>query len=177
MNEFAAVKFAKELEAEGIFTVGDFLDANCDLKCSRGLVTKLDRHLALYTDLPENKHAAPGTVRAICARWRLLDAVYVESFVVAPAPQAGSLSGEHAVNSVGRSLGPVVSLVWLLQPRPLRRRCPRWLACVCKYVHANAWFCITAPDNTARCFLQLWLWATLTAPPLSLAHCPGFTRA
>ena len=57
----------------------------------------------------------PRQVRALGARWRLLDTVDVESFVVAPASQVpGNLSGEHAVNSVGRSLGPVVSLVWLL---------------------------------------------------------------
>ena len=68
----------------------------------------------------------PRQVRALGARRRLLDTVYLETFVVAPAPQVpGNLSGEHGVNSVGRSLGPVVSLVWLLQPRPLRTRYPR----------------------------------------------------
>ena len=61
MSEFSAVGFAKELEAEHIYTVGDFLKVDRDLKCSPRLVAQLDMHLAQYTHLPENKHAAPGT--------------------------------------------------------------------------------------------------------------------
>ena len=61
LSEFAVVEFAKELKAERIFTVKDFLGANSIVACTRRLVEILDRHLALYPDLPENKHAAPGT--------------------------------------------------------------------------------------------------------------------
>ena len=60
-SEFAVVEFAKELKAERIFTVKDFLGANSIVACTRRLVEILDRHLALYPDLPENKHTAPGT--------------------------------------------------------------------------------------------------------------------
>ena len=49
------------LHSEAIFTVGDFLKVECDWKSLHRLVTKLDRYLAQFPDLPENRHAAPGT--------------------------------------------------------------------------------------------------------------------
>ena len=57
----SAVRFAKMLHSEAIFTVGDFLKVECDWKSLHRLVTKLDRYLAQFPDLPENRHAAPGT--------------------------------------------------------------------------------------------------------------------
>ena len=57
----SAVRFAKMLYSEAIYTVRDFLRLKCDWKSLHRLVTKLDRYLARFPDLPENKHAAPGT--------------------------------------------------------------------------------------------------------------------
>ena len=54
----SAVRFAKMLYSEAIYTVRDFLRFKCDWKSLQHFVTELDRYLARFPDLP---HAAPGT--------------------------------------------------------------------------------------------------------------------
>ena len=65
MEPMKVAVLAKQLCEQTIFTVGDYLGtdhATVNAKLSLKCVSTLDQYLQRFAGLPENRHAAPGTV-------------------------------------------------------------------------------------------------------------------